>query len=124
MRVDKWLWHARFFKTRSLATKIVGAGHLRVNGDKISKSSYGVGQGDVLTFAQAKQVRVIKIVALSTRRGPAPEAQMLYEDLDPPKVTADNVPQTPGGAPKFDGKGRPSKKDRRILDQTRRSMLD
>ncbi|WP_239058306.1 RNA-binding S4 domain-containing protein [Aliiroseovarius sp. PrR006] len=124
MRVDKWLWHARFFKTRGLATKLVTAGHVRVNGDKIAKSSYGITEGDVLTFPQAKQVRVIRILALSTRRGPAPEAQALYEDLDPPAQKTDNVPQSQASAPKTVGKGRPTKKDRRILDQTRRTMLD
>ena len=124
MRVDKWLWHARFFKTRGLATKLVTAGHMRVNGDKIAKASHGITTGDVLTFPQAKQVRLIRIIALSTRRGPAPESQALYEDLDPPAKQTDNVPQSQASAPKTVGKGRPTKKDRRILDQTRRSMLD
>lgn len=124
MRVDKWLWHARFFKTRGLATKLVTAGHVRVNGDKIAKASHGITSGDVLTFPQAKQVRVIRIQALSTRRGPAPEAQALYEDLDPPADRTDNVPQSQASALKSVGKGRPTKKDRRILDQTRRTMLD
>lgn len=124
LRVDKWLWHARFFKTRGLATKLVTAGHVRVNGDKIAKASHGISVGDVLTFPQAKQVRVIRILGLSTRRGPAPEAQMLYDDLDPPADRANNVPETHGAVLKTVGKGRPSKKDRRIFDQTRRSMLD
>ncbi|SMR71773.1 heat shock protein Hsp15 [Aliiroseovarius halocynthiae] len=124
MRVDKWLWHARFFKTRGLASKLVSAGHVRVNSDKIAKASYGITEGDVLTFPQAKQVRVIRIVTLSTRRGPAPEAQALYEDLDPPSDRADNVPKTDAAAPKTVGKGRPTKKDRRIFNQTRGSMLD
>jgi ribosome-associated heat shock protein Hsp15 len=124
MRVDKWLWHARFFKTRGLATKLVTAGHLRVNGDKIAKASHGITAGDVLTFPQAKQVRVIRIATLSTRRGPAPEAQALYEDLDPPSNRTDNVLQSQASVPKTVGKGRPTKKDRRILDQTRRTMLD
>lgn len=106
LRVDKWLWHARFFKTRGLATKVVTAGHLRVNGDKVAKASFGVRVGDTLTFPQARVIRVVKIQSLSERRGPAPEAQMLYEDLTPER---EYVPP----APKYEGKGRPSKKDRR-----------
>lgn len=124
MRADKWLWHARFFKTRGLATKLISAGHLRVNAVKVAKPSYAIGAGDVLTFAQARQVRVIRVLALSTRRGPAPEAQLLYEDLDPPAARAEEVPKQAQPAPKFDGKGRPSKKDRRIFDLSRRSPLD
>jgi ribosome-associated heat shock protein Hsp15 len=124
MRVDKWLWPARFFKTRGLASKLVSGGHVRGKGDKIAQASYGITSGDVLTFPQGKQVREIRIQALSTRRGPAPEAQALYEDLDPPDLRTNNVPQSQATALKTVGKGRPTKKDRRILDQTRRSMLD
>lgn len=123
MRADKWLWHARFFKTRGLATKLIAAGHLRVNGQKVSKPSFSIGAGDVLTFAQARQVRVIRVQALSTRRGPAPEAQTLYDDLDPPKPR-DNIPPGPAPAPKFDGKGRPTKKDRRNMLHSRSGVLD
>ena len=109
-RVDKWLWHARFFKTRSLAAKIVSAGHVRVNSNKITKPATLVGKGDVLTFAQSHRIRVAKIIALATRRGPASEAQTLYEDLSPPQVLG-------SANPKFEGKGRPSKKDRRAFDR-------
>jgi ribosome-associated heat shock protein Hsp15 len=119
LRVDKWLWHARFFKTRSLAAKVVSDGKLRVNGQPISKPAYSVSANDVLTFPQAKEVRVIKIIALGERRGPAPEAQMLYDDLDPPKPR-ERQPQVP----RFEGKGRPTKKDRRALQQTRSELLE
>ncbi|MEL6702511.1 MAG: RNA-binding S4 domain-containing protein, partial [Pseudomonadota bacterium] len=85
IRIDKWLWHARFFKTRGLATKLVQAGKVRVDSTPISKPSRSVGPGNVLTFPQGREVRVIKIVDIGTRRGPAPEAQALYEDLAPPK---------------------------------------
>ncbi|WP_424943402.1 RNA-binding S4 domain-containing protein [Aliiroseovarius crassostreae] len=123
MRADKWLWHARFFKTRSLATKEIAAGHLRVNGDKVAKPSHQISPGDVLTFPQSRLVRVIKILALSTRRGPAPEAQTLYEDLSPPPEKKD-IPPEDASAPKYLGKGRPSKKDRRNLMKTHRPPLD
>ncbi|MEN8657843.1 RNA-binding S4 domain-containing protein [Marivita sp.] len=120
LRIDKWLWHARFFKTRSLAAKIVSGGKLRVNGQPISKPAYMVSALDVLTFPQANDVRVIKVVAMGERRGPAPEAQLLYEDLDPPKPREAVVEQVP----RFEGKGRPTKKDRRAMQQTRTDLLE
>lgn len=119
LRIDKWLWHARFFKTRSLAAKVVSAGRLRVNGQPISKPAYAVSFEDVLTFPQAKEVRVVKVLAMGERRGPAPEARTLYEDLDPPQ------PREPQAqVPRFEGKGRPTKKDRRALQQTRTDLLE
>ena len=114
LRVDKWLWHARFFKTRTLAAKVVTGGHLRVNSRKTEKSSTCVVAGDVLTFAQEKRIRVIKVIALGTRRGPASEAQLLYEDLSPPQEYDPSIP-------KFFGKGRPTKKDRRAIQHLRES---
>jgi ribosome-associated heat shock protein Hsp15 len=84
IRIDKWLWQARFFKTRGLAADVVTKGHLRLNGAKIAKPGRAVGQGDVLTFPQARVVRVVRIVACGTRRGPADEARGLYVDLAPP----------------------------------------
>ena len=106
IRLDKWLWHARFFKTRGLSAKLVSGGHVRVNSQKVGKPAHAVGPGDVLTFPQARRVRVIRIVAVGERRGPAPEARTLYEDLSP--VPADVPPN-----PAYEGKGRPSKKARR-----------
>lgn len=109
IRVDKWLWFARFFKTRGLAAKVVTGGHVRVNSTKIAKASVSVGPGDTLTFPQGNQIRVVRLVDIGTRRGPAPEAQALYEDLTPPAPPREVVPP----APAFEGKGRPSAKDRR-----------
>lgn len=119
IRLDKWLWQARFFKTRTLSAKEITAGHVRVNGVRATKPAQGVGPGDVLTFAQAERVRVVRILELGTRRGPAPEAQTLYDDLSDP-VTQDSVPP----APKFEGKGRPTKRDRRKLDLNESGPLD
>jgi ribosome-associated heat shock protein Hsp15 len=119
LRIDKWLWHARFFKTRSLAAKVVSGGKVRVNGQPISKPAYAVSADDVLTFPQADDVRVIKVIAMGERRGPAPEARLLYDDLDPPK------PREPQAhMPRFEGKGRPTKKDRRAMQQTRSDLLE
>ena len=107
-RIDRWLWQARFFKTRSLAARVVSGGDVRVSGARISKPAQPVGPGDVLTFVQGRGVRVVRIVALATRRGPAAEAQALYEDLTPP-----TAPAPPRVGP------RPTKKDRRDLDALR-----
>ncbi|MCU9849817.1 RNA-binding S4 domain-containing protein [Defluviimonas sp. WL0024] len=97
IRVDKWLWQARFFKTRSLAAATVSSGHLRLNGAKTAKPGHAVGPGDVLTFPQGGRIRVVCIRACGTRRGPAPEAQALYDDLAPdPAEPRDTVlPEAP-----------------------------
>ena len=120
IRLDKWLWYARFFKTRGLSGKQVSAGHVRVNSEKVAKPAHNVGPGDVLTFTQARQVRVVRIVDVGDRRGPASEAQALYDDLSPAPEPKDSV----APAPKYEGKGRPSKRDRRKLDLNRRDVLD
>ena len=119
IRLDKWLWHARFFKTRSLASKQVSGGHVRVNGNRVSKPAQAVAPEDVLTFVQGDAVRVVRILAPGTRRGPASEAQTLYDDLTEPKPQ-DGVPP----APKYEGKGRPTKRDRRKLDLKGPGALD
>ena len=90
LRVDKYLWFARFFKTRSLATKRANGGRIRVNGNKIKKSNHPVRVGDILTLAQGDQIRVIRVLDLGIRRGPAQEAQNLYEDITP-KEDADEA---------------------------------
>ena len=108
IRIDKWLWQARFFKSRSIAATTVNAGKVRVDGQPVTKPARAVGAGDVLTFVQATDTRVVRIIACGARRGPAPEAQTLYEDMTP-KV--EKRPYNPGG----DRKGRPTKKDRRDL---------
>ncbi|MEX0306817.1 MAG: RNA-binding S4 domain-containing protein [Ruegeria sp.] len=112
LRIDKWLWQARFFKTRSLATKQVSGGHVRLNGNRVLKPAQAVVPGDVLTFPQGRIVRVVRVEKLGERRGPAPEAQTLYFDMTEKK---DALPKNPG----FEGKGRPTKKDRRALDLSR-----
>ena len=83
LRLDKWLWQARFFKSRSLAAGVIAEGHIRVNGTRVSRPGRDVMEGDTLTFPQGNRIRVIRITALGLRRGPATEAQGLYLDLDP-----------------------------------------
>ena len=80
-RIDKWLWHARFYRTRSLAQAAVSAGRIRRNGVRIEKPGHEVKPGDILTIARGRDVAVVRILACGTRRGPAGEAQALYEIL-------------------------------------------
>ena len=84
LRLDKWLWQARFFKTRALAAQLVGKGRVRVNQAVVTKPHHRLRPGDVLTFPQGGSVRVVRVVDLGSRRGPAREAQSLYEDLAEP----------------------------------------
>jgi ribosome-associated heat shock protein Hsp15 len=86
MRLDKWLWQARFFKGRDLAAALIQGGHLRLNGQRCTKPGHAVTVGDVLTFAQGAQIRVVRVLALGERRGPAIEAQALFADLDAPSA--------------------------------------
>lgn len=112
LRIDKWLWQARFFKTRTLAAKAVSGDGVRINALKVSKPSAAVKPGDVLTFAKEQDIKVVRVVALGERRGPASEAQGLYEDLsDPP------APRPPRAPSRAKGMGRPTKAERRALDK-------
>ncbi|MCE4222844.1 RNA-binding S4 domain-containing protein [Methylobacterium sp. C25] len=81
-RLDKWLWFARFAKTRSLAARLVTDGHVRINGKRAEAASKGVAIGDILTVAAAHGTALIRVRDLGERRGPAPEACLLYEDVD------------------------------------------
>jgi ribosome-associated heat shock protein Hsp15 len=83
-RLDRWLWCARFLKSRALAARFAEAGKVRINRQPTDKPHARVRPGDVLTFGLGPSVRVIRVRALGDRRGPAPEARRLYEDLDPP----------------------------------------
>ena len=117
MRLDKWLWQARFFKTRSLAAKVVTAGHCRVNSAKVLKSSHQITPGDILTFMQGDTCRIVEVAGIGKRRGPAPEAQTLYKDMTP-------VQEKGPPAVKSEGKGRPTKKDRRDMRLSRDLPLE
>jgi ribosome-associated heat shock protein Hsp15 len=81
LRLDKWLWQARFFKTRPLAAQLAQKGRIRINQVRVSKPHYRLRPGDVLTFPQGHTIRVVRVLALGTRRGPASEAQAMYEDI-------------------------------------------
>lgn len=113
-RIDRWLFFARIVKSRSLAAKLVQSGRVRVNRDKIDQAARNVKVDDVLTITLERQVLVYRIVAPGSRRGPAPEARTLYEDLTPApekKEMPDKV------AARDKGSGRPTKRDRRLIDK-------
>jgi ribosome-associated heat shock protein Hsp15 len=82
IRLDKWLWHARFCKSRAIAARLVSDGAVRLNAERVVKPATPVRVGDGLSFAQGGRVRAVRVRALGFRRGPAPEAQALYEDLE------------------------------------------
>ena len=81
IRIDKWLWYARFYKTRPLAQRAAESGLLRLNGARVTKPSAALGPGDVLTVPRAREVMAVRVIAVGTRRGPASEAYGLYEIL-------------------------------------------
>ena len=81
-RLDKWLFHARFYRTRPLAQAAATAGRVRLNGAKIDKPGHALKPGDVLTLGKGGAVIAVKVLALAERRGPAPQARALYEVLE------------------------------------------
>lgn len=82
IRLDKWLWQARLFKSRTLASKICVGGKVRVGGEVVRKAHYVVRVGDVLTFPRGREIFVVRIEELGARRGPAAEAQTLYSIME------------------------------------------
>jgi ribosome-associated heat shock protein Hsp15 len=100
LRLDKWLWHARFFKSRSQAAAFCAGGRLRLNRRHIDRASAALRVGDVLTFPLGNAIRVIRVLALGARRGPPAEAHNLYQDLAPLEApgrqTAPDLPSQPG----------------------------
>ncbi|GAA0578324.1 RNA-binding S4 domain-containing protein [Rhizomicrobium electricum] len=82
LRLDKWLWCARFYKTRGLAAEACEKGHLRINGFRVEKAGREVRPGDVLTIPQGREVVVVRVLAGAKRRGPATEARTLYEVVE------------------------------------------
>ena len=123
LRLDKWLWFARFFKSRTLAAKLCQSRRIRINRTVIGKSKTLISEGDVLTFPKGAYVRIIKILKLGKRRGPALEAKTLYEDLEPPLARKEiediekNDIRTAPVAERERGSGRPTKTERRATDK-------
>jgi ribosome-associated heat shock protein Hsp15 len=82
LRIDKWLWHARFCKTRAIAQTHASGGRIRLNGQRIEKPGTRVKPGDIVTLIAGRDVVVVRILGLGVRRGPASEAQSLYEMIE------------------------------------------
>ena len=82
-RLDKWLWHARVVKARTSAAELVERGYVRINGVRETSPGHAVKEGDVLTIALDRTVRVMKVIGFCERRGDAAAARVLYEDLQP-----------------------------------------
>ncbi|AXS81369.1 RNA-binding S4 domain-containing protein [Dechloromonas sp. HYN0024] len=118
MRVDKWLWAARFFKTRSLASDAVSGGKVKVNG-AATKPAREIKPGDQLDIANSETRWTVTVRILSEKRGPAPEARLLYEE------TLDSISARQAARegrqfiqdPAADIHGRPTKRDRRQMDR-------
>lgn len=117
-RLDRFLFFSRAVKSRTLAQKIIETGAIRINSDKTVRSDHKVGAGDVLTMSLQGRVLVWRIIDPGTRRGPASEAQGLYEDMSPPPLPkAERSPYEAAIAERAPGAGRPTKKERRDTDR-------
>jgi ribosome-associated heat shock protein Hsp15 len=117
VRIDKWLWAARFFKTRSLATQAVDGGKVEVNGER-AKPAKLIKNGDELRLRLGPYEHILVVKALGDRRGPASVAQGLYEETAASKAAREKLATQLRMAPAafvYEDKGRPTKKDRRDL---------
>ncbi|MEZ5843267.1 MAG: S4 domain-containing protein [Hyphomicrobiaceae bacterium] len=139
-RIDKWLWYVRLVKSRTLASGLVAAGKVRINKVRVAKASAMVVAGDVVTVVANARLRVLRVLAAGTRRGPADEARTLYEDLSPPSRTVAHQNESAAGTqdatsgapraidppvgPRQAGAGRPTKRERRQLDRLRGGKAD
>lgn len=119
VRIDKWLWAARFFKTRSLATDAVDNGRVRCNGERV-KPARNLKPGDLLTINNGATEWEVEVVALSDLRGSAPQAQLLYTETPESSLKRQNETEQRRlfHEPTSEIKGRPTKRDRRLLDKS------
>lgn len=127
-RLDLWLWYARFAKSRTLAQALIARGKVRVNRERIAKTSHTIKPGDVVTLSLGPRVRVIAIQALGIRRGPATEAAALFEELTPApdrttsarRIEGSDTPSDSAQSPlgiRDPGSGRPTKRERRQTER-------
>jgi ribosome-associated heat shock protein Hsp15 len=124
-RLDRFLFFSRAVKSRTLAQKIIESGAVRVNSEKTERTDIKVGAGDVLTMSLHNRIVVWRILDCGTRRGPASEAQGLYEDISPPPVPREELSVYDSAiAERPVGAGRPTKKERRQTDHLRGERED
>ena len=117
MRLDKWLWAARFFKTRSLAQQAVSAGRVQLNGDR-TKPAHEIKPADMVIVRVGDWRWEVRVKALAERRGPAAEAKKLYDETEASRAERERRGDLRrwGTEPATALKGRPTKRDRRLLD--------
>jgi ribosome-associated heat shock protein Hsp15 len=116
-RLDKWLWAARFFKSRTQAAAACDGGKVDVN-EQAAKPARTVRPGDLLHITQRQRRRIVRIVALTERRGSGATAALLYEDLTPPPPPRAERHGPPMFRPP--GAGRPTKRERRLMERITR----
>jgi ribosome-associated heat shock protein Hsp15 len=118
MRIDKWLWAARFFKTRSLAQQAVAGGRVKLNGDRV-KAAHAVKSGDAVLVRISEIEWDVVVRGLSERRGPAEQARKLYEESAAGRTERQRLMDLRrwGTEPASRLKGRPTKRDRRLLEK-------
>ncbi|HIJ85961.1 MAG: heat shock protein 15 [Magnetococcales bacterium] len=116
VRIDKWLWAARFFKTRGLASEAVTGGRVHLNQSRV-KPSKNVKPGDTLEIQKDRYAMTVIIQALPTRRGPAKEAALLYEETPESSENRQRSQELPTATMVPITGGRPTKKDRRSLEK-------
>jgi ribosome-associated heat shock protein Hsp15 len=122
IRLDKWLWAARFYKTRSLAAHEITAGRIQVNGQIIAKPAREVAAGDRILIRKASQRIEVEVLAVSGARGPAPQAALLYQETPDSTLARERVAEQRRFAPEPAQEitaGRPTKRDRRLIDLAR-----
>lgn len=120
LRIDKWLWFARFARSRPVACALIAGGKVRINKQRVEKAGAAVRVGDVLTLAVGGRVRVLRVTGLPERRGDAAAARTQFDDLSPPEPPAGTLEPGPV-ARREPGSGRPEKRDRRLIDRLRGS---
>jgi ribosome-associated heat shock protein Hsp15 len=122
LRIDKWLWAARFFKTRALAAEAVAGGKVKVNGERV-KASKAIRREDALSIHIGPYEYDVLVLALSVRRGPAPQAALLYEESEPGKAARKELASRLAAERRYAtaAKGRPGKKERRQIIQFKKT---
>lgn len=125
LRLDKWLWAARFFKTRVLAAEAVAGGKVKVNGERV-KAAKAIRRDDALCIHIGPYEYAVRVLALSERRGPAPQAALLYEEGEPSKAARKELAARLAAERRYAPvvKGRPSKKERRQIIQFKKTRSE
>jgi len=124
LRIDKWLWAARFFKTRALAAQAVAGGKVKVNGERV-KAARAVRLDDALSIHVGPYEYLVRVRALSARRGPAPQAALLYEETEQSILARKELANRLSAEARFapPAEGRPSKKERRQVIQFKKTRI-